>query len=146
MKISELAERAGITSSAIRYYERANLLPKAQRGANGYRTYDATALERIHFIQIGQQLGFTLEAIRDVAALEGEAMQIELINSFDVRLKDIDAMMESLSEQRSALLAKKTELEAARQLGDAAAVCNASQRGRAAQVAGDRAIGGVAAR
>ena len=43
MKISELAERAGIATSAIRYYERAQLLPKPVRGANGYRELESTA-------------------------------------------------------------------------------------------------------
>lgn len=124
MKISELAERAGVASSAIRYYERAHLLPKAARGANGYRTYDDAALERIHFIRIGQKLGFTLEAIRDVIALEGEALQTELMKSFDARLKDIDQMMLALGEQRAALLDTRRDIQALQTIRDAASFCS----------------------
>ena len=53
MKIGELAERSGIPASTIRYYEREGLLPKAQRGANGYRVYQASALDRLDLIQLG---------------------------------------------------------------------------------------------
>ena len=128
MKISELAERAGIATSAIRYYESAQLLPKAARGANGYRTYDDATLARIRFIQIGQKLGFTLEAIRDVTALEGAALHAELMKSFEARLRDIDAMMLALAEQRSALLDTRREIQETQDLRDVASVCRESQR------------------
>ncbi len=58
MKIGELAQRAGVAASAIRYYEQLGLLPKPVRGVNGYRVYSDSALERLHLIQIGQNLGF----------------------------------------------------------------------------------------
>jgi DNA-binding transcriptional MerR regulator len=47
MKIGELAERSGIPASSIRYYEKEGLLPKAQRGANGYRVYQDGAIDRM---------------------------------------------------------------------------------------------------
>ena len=123
MKISELAERAGVATSAIRYYESAHLLPKAERGANGYRSYDDTALARIHFIQIGQKLGFTLEAIREAMALEGAALQAELMKNFDARLQDIDAMIATLGEQRAALLDTRRDIQANGGMTDVATVC-----------------------
>ena len=73
MKIGELAERSGLAASAIRYYEQQGLLPKASRSANGYRVYSETSLERLHLIQIGQNLGFALDTIRGVLSLEGMA-------------------------------------------------------------------------
>lgn len=75
MKIGELAERVGMAASAIRYYEQQGLLPKAVRGVNGYRVYSESALERLHLIQIGQNLGFSLQAIRGVLALQGSAYE-----------------------------------------------------------------------
>lgn len=128
MIISELAERAGIATSAIRYYERAHLLPKAKRGSNGYRTYDDSALERIYFIQIGQKLSFTLESIREVIAFEGQALRLELMNSFDVRLKDIDHMLQTLGEQRSALLKTREEMQATWSEQVLASACVAKQK------------------
>jgi DNA-binding transcriptional MerR regulator len=118
MKIGELAERTGLAASAIRYYEQAGLMPKAERGANGYRSYGDSALERINLIQIGQQLGFTLEAIRAVMALEGEALHEGLIKNLDARLQDIDHMMQTLAEQRASLLETKAKVQATKDSGE----------------------------
>jgi DNA-binding transcriptional MerR regulator len=87
MKISELADRAGVVSSAIGDYERARLLSKAARDGNGYRRDAAAAPVRIHFIRIGQTLGFALDAIRAVITPEGKVPQAEPMKSFDVRLR-----------------------------------------------------------
>ncbi|CAI1536134.1 MerR family transcriptional regulator [Serratia marcescens] len=76
MKIGELAQRAGMAASAIRYYEQLGLLPKPVRGVNGYRVYGDSALERLHLIQIGQNLGFSLQAIQRVLALQGALMRM----------------------------------------------------------------------
>lgn len=113
MKIGELAERSGIAASAIRYYEQAGLMPKVARGANGYRAYSEDALERINLIQVGQKLGFTLDAIRAVTALEGEALQEGLMQNLDARLLDIEQMMRTLDEQRASLLHTREQLRAA---------------------------------
>ncbi|MYM24816.1 MerR family transcriptional regulator [Duganella sp. FT135W] len=118
MKIGELAERSGIAASAIRYYEQAGLMPKAERGTNGYRAYGDSALERINLIQIGQKLGFTLEAIRAVMALEGDALHEGLMKNLDARLQDIDQMMQSLAEQRTSLLETKAQVQATWERGE----------------------------
>ncbi|WP_273866029.1 MerR family transcriptional regulator [Serratia ureilytica] len=110
MKIGELAERAGIAASAIRYYEQQGLLPKAVRGVNGYRVYSESALERLHLIQIGQNLGFSLQAIHGVLALQGSAYEDGLIQGVDARLAEIERMLVTLNEQREALLATRLTL------------------------------------
>ncbi|MTD05394.1 MerR family transcriptional regulator [Serratia sp. YC16] len=110
MKIGELAERVGMATSAIRYYEQQGLLPKAVRGVNGYRVYSESALERLHLIQIGQNLGFSLQAIRGVLALQGSAYEEGLIQGVDARLAEIERMMATLNEQREALLATRLTL------------------------------------
>jgi len=111
MKIGELAERSGIAASAIRFYERAGLLPKAARGANGYRAYEEAALERLNLIQIGQNLGFTLEAIRTVTTLEGAAYYDGLQQNLETRLGEIDQMMDTLRAQRESLLCTRERLQ-----------------------------------
>jgi DNA-binding transcriptional MerR regulator len=107
MKIGELAERAGMAASAIRYYEQQGLLPKAVRGVNGYRVYSERALERLHLIQIGQNLGFSLQAIRGVLALQGSDYEDGLIQGVDSRLAEIERMMATLNEQRETLMATR---------------------------------------
>lgn len=110
MKIGELAERSGMAASAIRYYEQQGLLPKAVRGANGYRVYGQASLERLHLIKLGQNLGFTLDTIRSVLSLEGMAYQDSLAQNLDIRLTEIDNMMTTLSAQRESLRETKRKL------------------------------------
>ncbi|MNG83070.1 MerR family DNA-binding transcriptional regulator [Serratia plymuthica] len=112
MKIGELAERSGIAASAIRYYEQQGLLPKAVRGANGYRLYGQASLERLHLIQLGQSLGFTLETMGNLLALEGVGVAYEdsLTQNIEARLAEIDRVMATLSAQRESLLEAKRKL------------------------------------
>jgi hypothetical protein len=54
LRVSELAERAGLAPSTVRFYERAGLLSPARRAANGYRVFDESALEELGVHQPGQ--------------------------------------------------------------------------------------------
>lgn len=63
MAIGEVAERAGINASAIRYYEKAGLLPKPER-ANGRRRYGPEVLELLAAIRVAQRAGFTIAETR----------------------------------------------------------------------------------
>lgn len=63
MKIGELARRAELNSSAIRYYEKLGLLPAAQRQGN-QRRYSAESLNRILLIRFASEMGFTLPEIK----------------------------------------------------------------------------------
>jgi hypothetical protein len=62
----ELAERAGVEATTIRYYEGIGLLAEPKRTPAGYRDYDETAAVRLRFIQAAQSLGLTLGEIREV--------------------------------------------------------------------------------
>jgi len=59
MRISELAGRSGVNSSAIRYYEKMELLPAAHR-VGGQRRYSGDALDRVLLIRFATEMGFTL--------------------------------------------------------------------------------------
>ena len=63
LTISQVARQVRLQPSAIRYYERIGLIPRAER-RSGQRRYDLTALYRLAIIQRARQLGFTLEEIR----------------------------------------------------------------------------------
>jgi MerR family redox-sensitive transcriptional activator SoxR len=70
--IGELAERAGIAASAVRYYESIGVLPEPYR-VSGRRRYGDDTLKRLEFIAAAQRAGFTL---REIA---------ELSDGFDIR-------------------------------------------------------------
>jgi MerR family redox-sensitive transcriptional activator SoxR len=63
MKIGELAARAGLNASALRYYEKMGLLAPPQR-TGGQRRYPSDALDRVLFIRFAGEMGFTLGEIK----------------------------------------------------------------------------------
>lgn len=69
MQIGELAQRAGTTTKALRYYERIGLLVADSRTPAGYRQYGSGALDRLAFIRAAQALGFSLGEIRGITGL-----------------------------------------------------------------------------
>lgn len=105
MRIGELAALAGVSPSAIRFYESSKLLPAATRNANGYREYSDEAVRLLLVIQLGQRLGFSLEAVRGVLA-DGDGWPKETImEKLSARLAEIDAMQETLIQQRKEVAA-----------------------------------------
>ena len=64
--VSELAERAGVTPSTVRFYERVGLLSPARRGTNGYRLFEESALEELAFVSRAKGIGMSLEEIADL--------------------------------------------------------------------------------
>src|SRR5229473_2287248 len=69
MNIGELARRSGVASTALRYYEKAGLLPESRRSSSGYRTYQPEAVPRLAFIRAAQAVGLSLAEIREVIGI-----------------------------------------------------------------------------
>lgn len=67
VSIGELARRAGVAASALRYYEAEGLL-ESTRSSGNQRHYPKDALRRVAFIRAAQTVGLTLEDIRGVLA------------------------------------------------------------------------------
>lgn len=63
LSIGAIAARAGLNTSAIRYYERIGVLPRAPRRA-GRRRYDPAILEWLSLIALAREAGFTMAEIK----------------------------------------------------------------------------------
>jgi MerR family mercuric resistance operon transcriptional regulator len=105
MRIGELARHSRVKVETIRYYERIGLLPVPPRTAAGYRLYGTAELRRLAFIRRARELGFTIAAVRNLAALSSadacaEARQIASAHLADIRAKiaDLNAMERVLAE------------------------------------------------
>jgi len=69
LQIGDVAQETGLTVDAIRFYEKQSLLPRPARTAGGFRLYSGESVERLHFIQQAQTLGFSLAEIRELLLL-----------------------------------------------------------------------------
>ena len=75
MRIGELADRVGVTTKTIRFYESIGLLPDPARTPSGYRDYADADAERLTFIRTAQRLGLSLDEIGEIIALRDRGQQ-----------------------------------------------------------------------
>ncbi len=67
LSIGDVVERTGVTASALRFYESEGLIT-AERSVGGQRRFARDELRRISFIRIAQQVGMSLDLIRETLA------------------------------------------------------------------------------
>ncbi len=75
ISIGLLASETGCKVQTIRYYEEIGLLPEPPRTAGNQRVYDERHVKRLSFIRHSRELGFSLDAIREMLALSDNADQ-----------------------------------------------------------------------
>lgn len=66
VRIAELADRVGVPTSTVRYYERAGLLDPPARTAAGYRDYDEVAATRLLFVLRTRNMGLSCAQISEL--------------------------------------------------------------------------------
>lgn len=106
MTISQFADKAGVNIQTIRYYESIALLPKPKRTESGYRLFTEEDLENIHFIKNAQDLGLSLEEVKELVDLRRSSKAL----GQDVK-KFLNSKIEKIDEQIKELKAKKNNLE-----------------------------------
>lgn len=107
MRIGEVARRAGVATSAIRFYEETGLLPPPDRNASGYRVYDPSVIDRLAFIRAGQAVGLTLAELHEVLSIRdrGEAPCRHVAGLIDQRIREVDERIRDLRRLRTDLTA-----------------------------------------
>ena len=104
LTISRLAEMGGVNLETVRYYERRGLLPKPPRTQAGYRQFSPDTAERLRFIKRAQELGFSLEEVRELLALRVEPTnRVEVRARAQVKIADIEEKMKTLAAMKSTL-------------------------------------------
>jgi DNA-binding transcriptional MerR regulator len=100
LRVSDLAGRAGLAPSTVRFYERAGLLSPARRAANGYRVFDESALEELAFISRAKGIGMSLEEIAGLVAAwpdsECQSLQARLRDFLATRISQVRAQQAEL--------------------------------------------------
>ncbi|MDK1472387.1 redox-sensitive transcriptional activator SoxR [Streptomyces sp. 549] len=72
LTVGETAERSGVSTSALRFYERNGLI-QSRRTTGNQRRYSRDTLRRVAFIRASQRVGISLEKIRAVLELLPES-------------------------------------------------------------------------
>ena len=105
MRIGELAEQAGISTKAIRYYEQIGILAPPARTAAGYRTYDQLAIGRLTFVRAAQAVGLNLGEIRQIIAFrdDGQAPCAHVTDLLQRHAADLDMRIRELQQLRGEL-------------------------------------------
>jgi MerR family mercuric resistance operon transcriptional regulator len=106
LTIGHLARQVGIHLETVRFYERQGLLPKPPRSASGYRLFPADAAQRLQFIKRAQELGFSLNEIRELLALRTSprTTSAEIRKRTEAKIADIEVKIRSLEAMRKSLL------------------------------------------
>lgn len=101
LSIGEVAERAGISVSAIRYYERCGLLPEAER-VGGRRRFAEEAVRRLGIIEVAKQAGFSLDEVGILLASidEGAPAHEQLQTLAARKLPEVDALIDRAGRMR----------------------------------------------
>ena len=100
MRIGEVAERAGVNTSLLRYYEDIGLVPAAER-VSGQRRYDSTVLRRLAVIDVAQRAGMRLDEIRLLLEHGNEPMSEQLRELATDKLPEVDALIERATRVRA---------------------------------------------
>jgi MerR family copper efflux transcriptional regulator len=104
MRIGELATRAGITPSRVRFYEAKGLLPPPARRESGYRDYDEAALDVLSLISRGRRLGYTLREVASYLSVPQEAARRSMLGGcVRGKLVEIDAALAEAKRRCSSL-------------------------------------------
>lgn len=123
--IGQLARRAGVAVSTVRYYERSGLLRPDGRTGGNYRSYTDRSLERLRFIRAAQATGFSLRDVRKLLGLtsspglpcrEVEAVTRKRLEEVRGRIREL-RQVEGVLERALKGCCRNEEVDLCRDLG-----------------------------
>jgi Hg(II)-responsive transcriptional regulator len=110
ISIGGLARAADVGVETVRYYQRRRLLA-IPHSAGGIRRYPASMVERIRFIKRSQNLGFSLEEIRELLRLEAGGSRNSIQKIAGSRLANIREKISALTQMEHVLSQLLNECE-----------------------------------
>ncbi|MFE5916709.1 helix-turn-helix domain-containing protein [Streptomyces sp. NPDC002285] len=125
LDIAEVAQRAGVPASTLRFYEEKGLIaPTGRRGLR--RQYDSGVLERLALIALGRTAGFSLDEIARMFAPDGQPridrqMLSAKAEELDSRIRELGVLRDSLRHAASCPAPSHMECPTFRRLLAAAA-------------------------
>lgn len=118
-KIGQVAQQTGLSIDTIRFYEKQGLLKRSPRTEGGFRLFGTSDVETLQFIRKAQELGFSLNVIRELLILRADHVPAcsHVKELLEQKLKAVEqkiAELQSLERSLKRALQKcKRELKAA---------------------------------
>ena len=105
LSIGELSAETGVKIPTIRYYEQIELLPKGERDKGNRRRYDDETVQRLRLIRTARDLGFDMEAIRDLLRIGSlpARQQVEAVWIARIQLVAVRQRITKLEKLQSVL-------------------------------------------
>lgn len=126
LRIGAVAQRSGLATSAIRYYESLDILPAPVRTDSGYRGYSEEDVDLVNFVARLRSLEFPLSDVREIVALrrDGKAPCAAVRSTITAETKAIDSRIRGLQKLRTELIALEERAEGLPDNWPTACVCN----------------------
>lgn len=110
LTIGSMARQTGVKVPTIRYYEQMGLISEPERSGGNQRRYRTIDRDRLTFVRHARDLGFTIEAIRELLALSAHpespclgaheiaARQLQQVKEKMLKLKQLGDELERMSD------------------------------------------------
>jgi DNA-binding transcriptional MerR regulator len=99
LSIGELAQRTGVATTALRYYDDLGLVPPTTR-SSGHRRYGESAVAKVGAIVFLREVGFSLDDIQRFLAADGGEQRQRIIER---KLAEFEEQQQRLDVARTAL-------------------------------------------
>ncbi|GGD52871.1 MerR family transcriptional regulator [Paenibacillus nasutitermitis] len=110
MKISQLADRTGVSIRSIRHYEKKGLL-QISRLANNYREFDESSVDTVRTIQLYLGLGLTTDQIKDIMYCEYP----EILEADENKGEYCEELLQVYEKKRNEIIKQRKTLDEAQQ-------------------------------
>ena len=113
MRVSELAERTGVSAHRLRRYEAQGLIRAERGGSSGYREFAERTVREVVFIAMARDLGFSLKELADtVPRYRAGTLTIDqMIDGMRERIEGVDREIAERRALRKKLVAHIAWLE-----------------------------------
>ena len=103
LTIGKVAAAAEVNVETIRFYQRRGILAEPPKKLGGLRYYDEAAIERVRFIKRAQTLGFSLEEVTALLALQKSDACAKTHDAAEKKLKMVEDRIRDLERIRTTL-------------------------------------------
>jgi len=105
-RISEIAQRTGLSAHTLRFYEKHGLINATERSEAGYRLYNEADVRKAEFIRTARNIGFSLDDIAGLLSIRLDKSSHSCQEVTDItqrKLVEVNAKIRELTAMRKTL-------------------------------------------